>query len=144
MKYFEGDFLMYSPYWFYLAKSASEAGNDDEAEKYFARFAEVWRPVLRKDPYRAEAMKYRIEGLMRSGITRNNAGEILKCLEEMRANTELDEWANNIFAGMVYFSLGRKDEAEECVMCNIDLEFELEVSGRILANMETAELPPET
>ncbi|MBQ9575239.1 MAG: ankyrin repeat domain-containing protein [Synergistaceae bacterium] len=144
MKYFESDFLMYSPYWFYLAKSASEVGNDDEAEKYFARFGEVWRPVLRRDPYRAEAMKFKIESLMRSGVTRENAGEILKCLEEMRANTELEDWANNIFAGMVYFSLGRKDEAEECVMCNIDLEFELEMSRDILKNMEMAvqETPP--
>ena len=142
MKYFERDFAMYAPYWFYRAKSANEAGNDDEAGKYFERFGEAWRPVLRKDPYRAESMKYRIESLMRSGVTQGNSGEILKCLDEMRANTELDEWANNIFAGMVYFALGRKDEAEECVMCNIDFGYELEMSGRILAHIETEELPP--
>ena len=141
MKYLEGDFAMYAPYWFYRAKAANEAGDSDEAGSYFAKFGEVWRPVLRKDPYRAEAMKYRIEGLMRSGVTQDNAGEILKCLAEMRANTELEDWANNIFAGMVYFTLGDKEKAEECVMCNVDFGFECEISGKILENMETAELP---
>ena len=35
MKYLEGDFAMYAPYWFYRAKAANEAGSDDEAGKYF-------------------------------------------------------------------------------------------------------------
>ena len=138
MKYFEGDFAMYAPYWFYRAKAADEAGDSDEAGISFAKFGEVWRPVLRKDPYRAEAMKYRIETLM---ITRENTDEILKCLDEMRANTELEDWANNILAGMVYFSLGYRDKAEECVMCNVDFDFEREVSSRLLEDMKTTELP---
>ena len=142
LKYLEGDFAMYAPYWFYRAKSSYEAGND-EAGKYFERFGEVWRPVLKRDPYKAEAMKYKIEVLMSSESSQGNAEEVLKCLEEMRANTELEDWANNIFAGMVYFSLGRKDEAEECVMCNIDFEFELEMSGRVLALFEGKSLPEE-
>ena len=143
MKYLEGDFAMYAPYWFYRAKAANEAGFSDEAGSYFAKFGEVWRPVLRKDPYRAEAMKYRIEGLMRSGVTQNNTGEILKCLSEMRANTELEDWANNIFAGMVYFTLGDKEKAIDCVMCNVDFGFECEVSGKVLEYMTTGKLPPE-
>ncbi|MBR0279646.1 MAG: ankyrin repeat domain-containing protein [Synergistaceae bacterium] len=142
LKYLEGDFSMYAPYWFYRAKSSYEAGND-EAGKYFERFGEVWRPVLKRDPYKTEAMKYKIEVLMSSESSQGNAEEVLKCLEEMRANTELEDWANNIFAGMVYFSLGRKDEAEECVMCNIDFEFELEMSGRVLALFEGKSLPEE-
>ncbi|MBQ6002370.1 MAG: ankyrin repeat domain-containing protein, partial [Synergistaceae bacterium] len=142
MKYLEREFAMYAPYWFYRAKSAHEAGNNDEAEKYFARFGEVWRPALKKDQYRAEAMKFRIESLMRNGVTQENAGEILKCLEEMRANTETEEWANNIFAGMVYFALGRKDEAVDCVMCNVLFNYENEMSNKVLDRMETEELPP--
>lgn len=80
MAQLEGDpstmYAMYAPYWFYRAKAANEAEYSDRAGKYFAKFGEVWRPVLRKDPYRAEAMKYRIEWLMRSGVTHDNAGEI--------------------------------------------------------------------
>ena len=138
LKYLEGDFAMYAPYWFYRAKAADEAGDSDEAGTSFEKFGEVWRPVLRKDPYRAEAMKYRIERLM---LTRENTGEILKCLDVMRANTELEDWANNIFAGMVYFSLGYKEKAEECVMCNVDFDFEREMSSRLLDDMKTTELP---
>ncbi len=86
---------VYSPYWFYRAQSAIESGRDDEAVKYFERFGEVWSPVLKKDQYRAEAMKFKIESLMRPGRTAVNAVEILKCLDDMRANTELEEWRNN-------------------------------------------------
>ena len=70
-----------------------------------------------------------------------NSEEIMRCLAVMKANIQLDDWANNIFAGMVYSSLGCKEEAEECVMCNIDFGFETEVSGRLLARMELDELP---
>ena len=139
MKYLDGDFAMYAPYWFYRAKAADEALAPYEAGKCFAKFGEVWRPVLRKDPYRAEAMKYRIKWLM---ATRGNTGEILNCLDEMRANTELEDWANNIFAGIVYFSLGYREKAEECAMYNIDFGFEREISGRLLESMKTEELPP--
>ena len=141
MKYLEGDFSMYAPYWFYRAKSASESGNNDEAGKFFERFSEVWRPVLIKDSYQAEAMKYKIEGLMRSGVNQYNAGEILKCLDIMRANTELEDWANNIFAGMVYFALGMKDEAVECVMCNVLFKYENEMSSKVLERINTEEFP---
>lgn len=133
LKYLEREFSVYAPYWFYRAESLRLSGDNGGAEEYFAKFAEVWRPVLRKDPYMAEYMKFKIEGLMRGGINPNNAGEILKCLEVMRANSPIDEWANNIYMGMVYFALGYKDKAEECVMCNIDFRFETETSGRLLA-----------
>lgn len=141
MKYLEGDFSMYAPYWFYRAKSASESGNDDEAGTYFERFSEVWRPALMKDSYQAEAMKYKIERLMRSGVNQDNAGEILKCLAVMRANTELDDWANNIFAGMIYFALGMKDEAVDCVICNVLFKYENEMSSKVLERINTEEFP---
>ena len=97
-------------------------------------------PVLRKDPYVVEAMKFKIDGLTHSGVYENGR-EILRCLTLMKSNIQFDDWASNIFAGMMYFSLGCKDEAEECVMCNIDFKFETEVSGRLLARMELDELP---
>ena len=136
LRMLENDFTMYAPYWFHRAKSASESGNEAEAGKYFAKFAEVWRPVLRKDPYMAESMKYKIEGLMRNGETQNNAEEIRKCLEVMRENSQIDDWANNIYMAMMYFTLGEKDKAEELVMCNIDFRLETENSGRLLAQFE--------
>ena len=140
LKHLESEFSAYAPYWFYRSEASRLSGDYDMAEKLFEKFCEVWRPVLRKDPYVAEAMKFRIEELIRSGGY-ENGGEILRCLALMKANAPLDDWANNILAGMVYFSLGCREEAEECVMCNIDFRFETEVSGKLLARMELDELP---
>ncbi len=142
LKYLEADFAMYAPYWFHLAEASIESGDERKADEYFARFMEVWRPVLRRDPYMAEAMKHKIKRLMSEGASYKNIAEILKCLEEMRANTEIEDWPNNIFAGAVYFSLGYKDEAEECVMCNIDFDIETEMSHKFLERIRTAPLPP--
>ncbi len=141
LKYLEGEFSVYAPYWFHRAVSSRESVNNDEAGKCFARFSDVWRPVLRKDPYMAESMKHKIEGLMRGG---NNAEEIKKCLEVMRRNSQLDDWANNIYMAMIYFTLGEKEKAEERVMCNIDFGFETETSGMLLAFFENTEIPAGT
>lgn len=141
LKHIEGDFSVYSPYWFYRAKAAHETGHDDEAEKYFAKFQELWRPVLRKDPYKAEAMKFRIEGLMQGGFTLTEKEEIRGCLAEMRANTPLEDWANNIYMGMMYFTLGDKKTAIDCVMPNVDYEYETENSERLIEKFENETLP---
>ncbi len=141
LKYLERDLAMYSPYWFYLAKSAQEAGDHTESGKSLGKFREVWRPVLRKDPYKAEAMKYVIEELSAGLGIQENAGKILESLDEMRANVELDDWTNNIYMGMMYFTLGHEERAKECVMCNIDFGFETETSGKLLAKFES-ETPP--
>ena len=136
LKYIEGDFAMYSPYWFYRGYSAQEAGDIAETRKCFDRFNEVWRPTLRKDPYKVEALKFRIDELTREGITEDCAGEITACLSEMRENTPLEDWANNIYMGMMYFTLGMKDKAIELVMCNLDFEFEVKVSRKLLTKIK--------
>ena len=141
LKYIAGEFAMYPPYWYYCGMSALESGSPGDAGEYFRKFDDVWRPVLRRDPYKAEALKYRINVLVKPGINERNAGEIMNCLVDMRDNTELEDWANNIYMGMMYFALGHKDKAEECVMCNIDFGYESEVSGRVLAKFES-ETPP--
>ena len=132
LRYIEGDFSMYSPYWFYRAKAAYDSGEIEEAQKFFAKFNEVWRPVLRKDPYKVEALKYKIDMLVREGLSDENANMIRECLSEMRENAELEDWPNNIYMGMMYFTLGDKDAAIDSVMCNIDFGFESEISRDIL------------
>ena len=141
LKYLAGDFAMYSPYWFYRGRTAHEAGDFEEAGECFRKCSEVWRPVLRKDPYKAEALKYMVEELAQEGISAENAGEILRCLGEMRENVPLGDWANNIYMGMMYFTLGRNEKAIECVMCNIDFGFETETSGKLLAEFERVSVP---
>lgn len=133
----EGAFSVYSPYWFYRAKAAQEMGNDAEAEKCFIHFGEVWRPVLMQDPYKVEALKYRVGVLMRGDSTDDNRDEILRCLAEIKEYTPFEDWANYIFIGMVYFSLGCRDEAVDCVMHNIDFDYETDLSNKILARIES-------
>jgi len=144
LKYLENEFSMYSPYWFYRAIAAQNANEQTEAEKSFAKFNDVWRPVLRKDPYKVEAMKFQIESLTSGNSANKNADKILECLSEMRANTELEDWANNIFAGTVYFLLGEKEKAIECVMCNIDFNFETDNSKMLLERFEGKKLAEKT
>ena len=54
----EDEFRAYPPYWFNRARTAQEAGNLNEARKYYAEFRKIWRPVLRRDPYMLEAAKF--------------------------------------------------------------------------------------
>lgn len=137
----ENEFSDYALYWFYRAQASLEAGDNEMAEKYFAEFMNVWRYVLFRDYYMAETMKYKIERLMREGVSQANAGKIMDSLKKMMANAQLDDWTNNIFAGMLYFSLGDREKAEWFVMCNIDSEIECEKSSELLEYIRTAELP---
>ena len=140
LKYLDRDFEVYSPYWFYRGKAAQDAGDIEEARKCFGKFAEVWRPVLRRNPYKVEALKFRIGELMQEGSGKNRE-EILKCLADMKENTELEDWANNIYMGMIYFVLGMNEEAAERVRCNVVFGYETENSGKLLAKFES-KTPP--
>ena len=139
----KNEFSDYAPYWFYRAQASLEAEDNEIAEKYFAKFMNVWREVLFQDPFMAVAMKYKAARLMREGINQANALEIQKCLEEMIANAPqiIDDWANNIFIGMVYFSLGNRKKAEWYVEFNIENELECEKSSELLEYIRTVELP---
>ena len=139
----ESVFSDYAPYWFYRAKAALELEDDEMAEKYFARFMNVWRKVLFLDPFVAAAMKYKAMRLMHEGINQANVSEIYKCLEEMIANAPqiTDDWTNNIFVGMVYFSLGDRKKAEGYFEHNIENNLECEESSKLLEYIRTAELP---
>ena len=84
----EDEFRVYPPYWYYRAKTAQEAGNLTEARHHFAKFSEVWRPVLRRDPYKLETAKFRIQELVASGKELDNISpELLELLETVYSNT---------------------------------------------------------
>lgn len=135
----EEDFKVYPPYWYYRARTALEADNKPEADKCFDKFDEIWRPVLKKDPYRLEVTKYRLTELIKDGIPQNGdvQQEALNLLGVMRKNTQLDDWTNNLFAGILYYALGDKDSAEKCIETNIDFRHEQEISSAMLTNIRT-------
>ena len=133
----ESDFRVYPPYWYYRAKTAQECRDNDEAAKCYDKFEEVWRPVLRRDPYMLETAKYRISQIVQDDTPNyeENKPVILALCQVMRENTMRDDWVNNLFAGAVYYALGEKDTGIRCVEMNIDFGYEEELSSSVLQNM---------
>ena len=135
LKALEDDFRVYPPYWFYRARAALDIDDPYEAGKCFERFNEVWRPVLRKDPYKLEAVKHEINTLLNDGVNDESRKKILELVGTMRDNTLREDWANNLFAAALYYSLGEKDTAIECAEINIDFGYEYELSSAMLQQM---------
>ncbi len=135
------DFSEYAPYWFYRAEASIEAEDYEKADEYLEKFMRLRKPVLTRDIYMAEAMKYKIGILMHNGVNYGNVEEILSCLSEMLAHTP-QNWTSHLFAGTTYFSLGRKNEAIEHVMISQTLNEENEEIQKILESMEKDEVPP--
>jgi parvulin-like peptidyl-prolyl isomerase len=126
LKRIEKDFQVYPPYWIYRAKTAQELKDKEEAKKCYDKFDEVWRPVLRKDPFKQEAVKYRISELTdKININKDKIKELLEVLE---GNSKYGEWFNNVFAGIVYYAISEKNKAIDCVQSNLDSDYEKEVS----------------
>lgn len=134
----ERNFQMYPPYWYYRAKSAIESKDDDEAARCYDKFAEVWRPVLRNDPYRLEEAKYRVQKLALNA--EKNRDEIRKWLEVIQDCISAGDWSNNLFVSIAYFLLGDKDEGIACVEVNVDFEYEKEISVAVLVQMKKGKL----
>ncbi|MBQ3456427.1 MAG: hypothetical protein IJG36_08320, partial [Synergistaceae bacterium] len=138
LSFIERKFKVYPPYWFFRADSAMRAGNSQECRKCFDRFNEVWRPVLNYDPYKLEAVKYRIRELAEKGVPEGDTvNELRGLVETLRDYTAPGDWESNLFAGIVYFALGDKGEAVNCVEYgNIEPGYEREISGVILGQMK--------
>ena len=150
LRFIERKFRVYPPYWFFRANAAMSAGNDEDCRKSYAKFNEVWRPVLNYDPYKLEAVKQRIRELARMGVPEGETvNEIRGLAETLRDYAPPSDWGSNLFAGIVYFALGDKDEAINCVEYgNVASGRETEISGVILAQMkrgkiDVAKLPEE-
>lgn len=138
LRFIERKFKVYPPYWFFRADSAMRAGNSQECRKCFDRFNEVWRPVLNYDPYKLEAVKFRIRKLAEKGVPEGDTvNELRGLVETLRDYTAPGDWESNLFAGIVYFALGDKGEAVNCVEYgNIEPGYEREISGVILGQMK--------
>ena len=134
----EKNFQVYPPYWFYRARAAQEAKDDSEALRCFDKFEEIWRPVLRNDPYKLEYEKFRVQKLAEKSEIKKD--EIKKHLEIVLDYIPEGDWSNNLFAGIAYSLIGDKDEGIACVEPNIDFGYEENVSGAILAEIKKGEL----
>ena len=141
LRMLEDEFSVYPPYWYFRARAAQEAGNPDETIRCFEQFGKVWRPVLRRDPYKIEAEKFSLLQLSKSGKSFDElAPEILQHLQVIREHTPKEDWANNLFAGITFFILGEKNSGRDCVLINTDFGYEREFSSMILDCMERDDL----
>ena len=141
----ERDFQVYPPYWLYKGKTAQELGNNSEAHSCFERFNEVWRPVLRQDPYKVEALKFGLsETVKGENLSDDEKRRAFGILEAITENTPRDDWANRLFAGMAYFLLGEKDRGIEIVESNVDFGYGADVSVAILTQLKAGKLNPKT
>ena len=67
--------------------------------------------------------------------------ELRGLVETLRDYTAPGDWESNLFAGIVYFALGNKDEAVNCVEYgNIEPGYEREISGVILGQMKRGKI----
>ena len=126
------------PYWYYRAVAAQELKDDAEAARCFEKFEEIWRPVLRYDPYKLEDEKYRVQTL--AAKENPDTEEIKKHLDIVRDYTPDGDWSNNLFAGVAYFLIGEKDEGIECVEPNVDFGYEVDVSKIFVDEMKAGKL----
>lgn len=132
LKALEREFRVYPPYWFYRGRTALEAGDTVAGRQCFEQFDAVWRPVLRQDPYKLEVAKHRVRDLLdNSGVTE----EVLKQLEIIKEHTPKENWADNLFMGVVYFELGEKKQGMACIEPNVDFGFEEDFSDLTLSLM---------
>ena len=139
-KALEPNFKMYAPFWYYYSAAASRAGDAQSASHCLDEFDRAWRPVLRRDPFKAEAAKLRAGELSRMGAPKASIEEQLKIVLE---NSTRENWVNNLFAGVMYYSIGETEGAIECVQLNLDFDAEREISGEIINNMRAGNLDVE-
>ncbi len=129
----EDEFRVYPPYWVYRAKSAENA---KEASECFDEFNNVWRSVLRNDPWKVEAEKFRVVEALNDG----KRVEALNHLEALCENLERSDWTNNIFAGLVYYMLGENQKAIQRVEANVNFGYGIKTSKAVLAEMKSGKM----
>ena len=132
----QNSFLAYPPYWYHYADSAYHSQRPQETRKSLDHFDQVWRPVLRRDPYLAQMTKYQIL-LKGSEMTKEQK---MACLETIKDNTWPEDWVDNLFCGISYLSLGETQKAEDMVYLNIDAGIETQISGVVLKAIESGDM----
>ena len=136
----ESHFRNYPPYWFHRGKTAIAMNDRIESKRCFDRFNEVWRPVLRHDPYKAEISKYAVYELSESlahDFNENIRNQIIIHIDTLLKNSAQSDWVNYNFAGLGYYASGEKERAERCIANNIDFGFEKEISRALLSRIKS-------
>jgi TPR repeat protein len=133
----ERNFAMYAPFWYFRAIAALDAGDKASAGEYLDEFDRVWRPALRRDPFKAGAAKIRAREMSESGAPSDAIAAHLTVLAD---NTQRENWVDNLFAGVMYYAIGDTAKARERISINVDFGVERDISGLALRNIDAGSL----
>ncbi len=124
-------FSAYPPFWFYWAQAAERCGEIQRALSCLDEFERIHRPVLRRDPYLAEAAKMRI--VLDRSISHER---LMALLAQMRDNISPRDWPDNLFYGAQSWAAGDRAEGMAAVRNNILFETETRISETVLDAMQ--------
>ena len=138
----EERFRDYPPYWVYRVRAARESGDAGDVQRGLEEFDKTWRPVLREDPYKVEAAKFRVlQYFSKAGtLTEQEKQEIRPQLDTIQKYMPPDDWANNLFLSVAHYALGEREKAIDCVTANIGLKTETELSGVLLEQLKAGKV----
>lgn len=128
-------FEAYPPFWYNFGSTARLMGEYELALRCFDKFHSIYEPILRKDPYMTGVAMDKISILLNKETLSNNDREsILEELDNIKENSEDNEWNNYLFVAMTYAQLGMKKEALDAIYHNSIYAAELTNDARELSN----------
>ncbi len=123
-------FSTYPPFWFYWAKAAASS-DVEQMLSDIGEFERIYRPVMRRDPFLAEATKMRIVHEEWTSTER-----LAELLARFRENYDERDWLDNLFYGSVTWAAGDREAGIATVRNNILNGTETRITGAVLAAME--------
>ncbi len=123
-------FASYPPFWLYWAQAAASS-DVEQTLSSLGQFDLIRRPVLRRDPFLAQAMKMRI--VLEEWTSDERLAELLTLFRE---NMDEGDWLDNLFYGTVTWASGDCEGGIAAVRNNILQKRETRVSEVVLAAME--------
>lgn len=135
LRWDEDKFRDYPPYWFYRVEAAMRLDNEAEARKSLDCFDHAAGDVLRRDPYKVQAAKYRL--LLEPDAPPEFVKEQLAII---RRNAV--EWTDLLFYGVLSYAVGEKEQGKEAVEIVVKRYEEHEISPAVLRAMEIDQFDP--
>ncbi len=112
----------YPPYWYYVARTQQQMGRFAEAERTFARLANVGDGHFRKDEMLAAGAANR--ALIQAHLKHPDAAKTARNALEYAT----DAWEVNLICANVLDAAGDAETAEDAVLRNLDMRLEEEES----------------
>lgn len=144
LDYLSDEFQVFPPFWYNrgkaaldLALKARDDGQDDacayfmsEARKAYEHFEQVWKPIIRSDPYASSASLDQI-----ALLDAEKDGKRIECLLDRvctNAKYDLDVMQ---FASLHYLSICQADKASRLLRMLINEEYNIELNGKVLSRI---------